>query len=377
MMRFFSGIMLPALILLLIDSNVMTDSANLQVFNSNNVKIANIEILENQGTKYVPLSSVASLFYGTARMEPLLKRVTVTIKDRKIILNLEKTYLRIDDDEYVISNPPLAISGKIAVPLEFLTEIVPVITGKKNILDREKWTLVLSDKALDDESGEIQKPKDTVQPDLGSVRIILDPGHGGYDMGCKSKTGIQEKEITLLLAQRMKEILDQEQGISVFLTRNSDSYLSLEDRASFVNKLRGDIFLSIHFNWSFAKNATGFELYVNSNRINVAYSSGVGEAVNKFRIESNDKSLQQSKQLAKEIATRLENIGLTGRYGLEASLAMMDGISVPALMMELLYLSNQSDITFISKPESVDLLARTLCDSLLVFRSTVGISSQR
>ncbi|MBM3212418.1 hypothetical protein FJZ33_09370, partial [Candidatus Poribacteria bacterium] len=84
MMRFLISIILPVLILFLIDSGVMSDSANLQVFNSNNVKIANIEILENQGTKYVPLSSVASLFYGTARMEPLLKRVTVTIKDRKI-----------------------------------------------------------------------------------------------------------------------------------------------------------------------------------------------------------------------------------------------------------------------------------------------------
>ena len=81
---------------------------------------------------------------------------------------------------------------------------------------------------------------------LDAKTVIIDPGHGGKDKGAYWY-GISEKTLTLDVAKKV-ELLLKQKGIKVLMTRKSDRYVSIEDRASIANKYTNSIFVSIHFN---------------------------------------------------------------------------------------------------------------------------------
>src|SRR4029450_7297514 len=76
--------------------------------------------------------------------------------------------------------------------------------------------------------------------------VVIDPGHGGQDSGAMCG-GVLEKDLTLDVARRIDRLLEAE-GIATLMTRLGDTYVSLADRASFANRVRNCIFVSIHFN---------------------------------------------------------------------------------------------------------------------------------
>lgn len=98
-------------------------------------------------------------------------------------------------------------------------------------------------------------------------RIALDAGHGGRDPGAISRSGLEEKDINLDITKRLKNLLEA-QGFEVILTRDVDTFISLERRAKIANTNAADLFLSIHTNSSNTKRLNGFEIYYVSEDIN-------------------------------------------------------------------------------------------------------------
>ena len=90
--------------------------------------------------------------------------------------------------------------------------------------------------------------------------IILDPGHGGNDPGAFSTNKIPEKNLTLKTARAAAKLLRQA-GATVYLTRNEDRRSGLKDIVNFANKVRADIFISIHYNSSYKSKISGTESY--------------------------------------------------------------------------------------------------------------------
>ena len=95
--------------------------------------------------------------------------------------------------------------------------------------------------------------------DLGIERIVIDAGHGGTSLGTSASTGLHEKDVTLDIADRLSRRLAA-QGVAVRMTRRGDDTLSLQDRSSIANDVRGDLFLSIHVN-SLPPQNRGIETY--------------------------------------------------------------------------------------------------------------------
>lgn len=91
--------------------------------------------------------------------------------------------------------------------------------------------------------------------------IILDPGHGGKDPGAIGRRGSREKDITLKVARRLRDLIVQRLGKKVLLTRVRDTFVDLEARANFANKHRGDLFVSIHVNSHSRRSTRGLEVY--------------------------------------------------------------------------------------------------------------------
>lgn len=109
--------------------------------------------------------------------------------------------------------------------------------------------------------------------------VIIDAGHGGKDAGAISSNGIQEKELTLLIAKRIAQ-LAPEYNVKVVSTRSSDDYPTLEDRAALAAKTHADLFVSIHVNKNTAgEKHEGYEMYVCDKNMKYAESRRLASAI--------------------------------------------------------------------------------------------------
>ena len=92
-------------------------------------------------------------------------------------------------------------------------------------------------------------------------RVVIDPGHGGFDSGAVGPTGLKEKDVALDLAHRVHQRISETTKIKSFLTRTGDYYIPLSDRTVIANQYQADLFVSIHINANENRQANGCETY--------------------------------------------------------------------------------------------------------------------
>jgi len=374
--KIIEGIALSWLLLILVASGIIGDDDQLlRVFSADGEEIAASAILEKQNKLYISLKDISNPFGGTIKYERFFGRAVVNIRGKEVVFTIDRKYVELDGKEYMLSIPPASISNNIVVPVEFLTEILPRIIGKQLTLDREKWILKVTKVNFVEPDDSADGSQDIPEPVPGNgYRVIIDPGHGGHDVGARTKDGLLEKDLTLMLCQRMKGMLEEREDIAVYLTRNRDNYVAESERVNFANKLRGHIFLSIHFNSSPSPLSHGFRLYVNSDRIGLGIGSEFEETMFSQAIgELSDakRFLPNSKWIARKIADQLESLEILGEHYKEAPLAVMNDLSMPGVLVEVLFLSNLKDLAILSKPDFVDSVSKALCDSIISFDSVL------
>ena len=188
----------------------------------------------------------------------------------------------------------------------------------------------------------------------GIKRIILDPGHGGKDPGAIGPTGLQEKKVTLAVAEKLARLLREKLGLEVYLTRNKDEYLALDVRTEIADQLGGDLFVSIHANAAYSRNANGVETFYNSQYV---YGEGAEEVAsrenaplgaelpagartilwdliqNAYRSESNELSHVIQEALC-------QSCGLRNRGVKSARFYVLRGADMPAVLIEIGFISN-------------------------------------
>lgn len=343
------------LILGFAESIAIAQNLALTVYDAEENEIGSLKLWQVQESQYIPLEDISKLFGGTRKNEPLFGRMTLILMEKKIVVTNEQSRVKINDEEVNISKPAMTISGKLAVPMDFLTKIISKVINKRMILNLDAQTLEITD----DPFGSQGSYKSSLRK--ATYRIMIDPGHGGYDIGARSKSGLQEKILTLQVAQKIKEILSNREGIEVFLTRNDDKYMTLDERVKFANNLRGNVFLSIHFNASQSENSKGFSICVNNERMVAGTNS--------------DTSMYyaQSKRLGNEIRAKLGRVITSGGKDKDAFLGVVNGLYMPSVIIEVLYLTNQDDLEILSKSNFTDSVATALSDSILAFaRSAIA-----
>ena len=93
------------------------------------------------------------------------------------------------------------------------------------------------------------------------MRIVVDAGHGGWDLGTVGRRGLLEKDLVLEIAQRLGKLLESRLGTEVIYTRPDDNYITLDERASIANTSQANLFVSVHANYSDLPSARGVETY--------------------------------------------------------------------------------------------------------------------
>ena len=209
----------------------------------------------------------------------------------------------------------------------------------------------------------VKETKTDVKTTNSKHIIVIDPGHGGKDPGCIGKGGTKEKTIVLSVAKKLKASLDTA-GYKTFLTRSSDGFLKLADRAEFAEKKRADLFISLHANANPSRNVKGFSVYTLSEKASDEEAQKLAESenaadkidVNGFEQFSKDirvalSSLQQhavaelSEEYANSCAKSLNRAAIEQQKGpsvRHAPFAVLRS-TVPGALIELGHLSNKNE----------------------------------
>ncbi len=222
-------------------------------------------------------------------------------------------------------------------------------------------------------------------------RIALDPGHGGIDGGTSMGYGLLEKDLTLDIAVRLKDLL-AEASWEVILTREDDQAVSLRQRSEIANLARADLFLSIHINWLPDRTARGFETYYLGptddpflRRLATQENRDSGFALADYRelLEGiyADVRHDQSRQLALHVQRRLvetlrqENPLISSRGVMTAPLAVLVATEMPAVLVEVACLSNDREARLLALPRYRQRIAEALFGAVTEYAASINPST--
>ena len=191
-------------------------------------------------------------------------------------------------------------------------------------------------KAIDTNAEQMKEEKKKV--------IIIDPGHGGIDSGTTSDDGIYEKDIVLDIARSMtvwnKGLLETK--YEIYLTRNKDTLISLDDRTKLAKHLKPDVFISLHCNHFEESDIKGIELYTyNNNELSLLYANAISAKLNQELGFMTRKVKQANFQVLRETTE-----------------------TCPSVLLELGYLSNSDESDYLKNFDNRKALALAILLSI-------------
>ncbi len=221
---------------------------------------------------------------------------------------------------------------------------------------------------------------------LHSATILIDPGHGGKEVGATvnvDKKEVYEKDLTLKFSKLLKQHLSKKH--KVYLTRDKDQFVSLEHRAELADEVKADLFISIHFNASKNKNAKGAEIYYLDNHKdkavkkiekfeNVGLEEKETSIVHKILIDLAIKLTQkESKKIAikanEELKVIYHKFKVKNR-GVKPGLFFVLALSKrPGLLIEPGFMSNDKEFKILNKTDYLNEYAKAIATTLENFKA--------
>lgn len=212
-------------------------------------------------------------------------------------------------------------------------------------------------------------------------RVVIDPGHGGKDQGTTGVNGLLEKDLVLDIAKRVKALVEEKLGNEVLLTRETDEFIALEERAAFANRHRADLFVSLHANSSPFRLASGPETFyldfttsresmdiaARENASSTKSVADLQDIVKKIaskdkRDESRDFAVRMQGSLFK--AQRAAGIAKKNRGVKSAPFIVLVGAEMPSILVEIGFLSNKREENSLKSSDYRQSVAKAVFDGL-------------
>jgi N-acetylmuramoyl-L-alanine amidase len=220
-------------------------------------------------------------------------------------------------------------------------------------------------------------------------RIVIDPGHGGYDLGTVGPGGLYEKDIVLSIARDLQKLLQEQMGAEVFLTRNDDAFISLEERTAIANQHHADLFISIHANSSRNRSISGVETYYldfakSDTEREIAARENATTASSVHELEDLIKKIAQADKSAesKELASIVQKDLFSGAHRLfpsaqnrgvrSAPFIVLIGANMPSVLTEIAFISNPRDERLLKKAANQERLVKALFSGIEDYVKTLG-----
>ncbi len=231
--------------------------------------------------------------------------------------------------------------------------------------------------------------------------IVIDPGHGGLDVGAKGKFGNLEKTVDLAISLKLKTLIEQNMAYRVLLTRDKDIDVSLENRSALANNNNAVVFISIHANGSF-RTATGAETFYmsltdldeetrklaylenNSSQLETRISDDGKDAVKMILWDMAQASyIKQSASLAEAIQRELpallttegrpsRSLAVENRGIKQARFKVLTGVACPAVLVEVAFMSNPEEEQKLIDEDFQTSVAHAIYRGLVSYMRTAG-----
>jgi N-acetylmuramoyl-L-alanine amidase len=218
--------------------------------------------------------------------------------------------------------------------------------------------------------------------------IVLDAGHGGHDPGARGPAGVSEKDVVLDVTKRVARLVEEDLGVKVALTRSTDVFVPLRDRASFANKQRADLFVSIHANAHPRAVSEGVETYFLSSEASdsdarqvAAIENGVvrlespasrakGDLLKSILFDLAQSEFQQESSFMAETVqdSMTRSLRLVNRGVKQAGFYVLGGATMPAILIEIGFLTNPKEERKLASPEHREALARAIHAGLAEYK---------
>ncbi|KIM00767.1 N-acetylmuramoyl-L-alanine amidase [Paramagnetospirillum magnetotacticum MS-1] len=214
--------------------------------------------------------------------------------------------------------------------------------------------------------------------------IVIDPGHGGVDPGATGVSGTYEKHITLAMARELKAMLEHNGRYRVHLTRDRDVFIRLRERIAIARAQGADLFISLHADAVQSPQIRGLSVYTLSRNASDAEAQALAEKENKADLiagidlthesadvanilidlaqrETMNRSAGFATELVDEVGQEMDLLGNTHRF---AGFAVLKAPDVPAVLVEMGYLSNESEEKMLRQPQYRARLAKSIAKAV-------------
>jgi len=218
--------------------------------------------------------------------------------------------------------------------------------------------------------------------------IVIDPGHGGKDSGALSGSGLKEKDVVLSVALKVGDYVKSKLNVNVVYTRNGDEFISLANRGHLANQAEGKLFVSIHANSARDPNAHGTETFFlglhkteaakrvmdRENEVirfedDVTQYEDIETRLAVMKTLTQSAFMRQSQFLADLIEDQFENrVGRKNRGVKQAGFYVLYGASMPAVLIELGFLTNNNEASFMESSDGQEYLASAIFRAIRDFK---------
>ncbi len=213
------------------------------------------------------------------------------------------------------------------------------------------------------------------------IIVAIDPGHGGEDPGAIGPTGLREKDVVLSIALQLRDKLNAQRGMRVMLTRDADFFVPLHERVRKARRVQADLFVSIHADAFFRREARGASVFALSERGATSTAArwmadrenradlvgGVNIDVKDAQVMrtlldmSTTAQIKDSLKLGREVLSHIGRVGkLHKRQVEQAGFAVLKAPDVPSILVETAFISNPEEEAKLRDPE----FKRKLVDAL-------------
>lgn len=329
-----------------------------------------IPVRSINGVEYIALDDLNPVFKSIIKHEYSDHRVFLHIYGEQFIFLLDSPYYSINNTNFNMHYPLRNYQGRLMVPALFVREHFPLRLSSKVSRNGNNLTI-------------------TAPTDRSVQTIVLDPGHGGRDPGAVGRTlRAQEKTVVLQVARLLKVMLERELGVRVLMTRDEDRFMSLGERTRFANENRADLFVSLHANASTNRNANGIETYylairgtsdsraveaLENNVVELYEEAGARQQYDALAFILSDLSqtehLENSSLLAGLIhqnmiaGTRWNDRGVN-----QANFFVLRGAFMPAVLVEVGFISNAAEEARLVNPQYQNRIARAVFEGIKRFK---------
>jgi N-acetylmuramoyl-L-alanine amidase len=215
--------------------------------------------------------------------------------------------------------------------------------------------------------------------------LVIDAGHGGDDLGAKGAGGTTEKDVTLSVARRLKGAIEARLGLRVLMTRDDDRMVPASDRTALANNSKADMFISLHANASFRDTVTGATVYVaafdadqvNANKVTSERLPALGGGMRDIELVPWNLAQIRHKAQSETFATFVldalkDHVPLAPRPIDHAALRVLESANMPAVLVEVGYLSNAAQEKQIAGNDFQTTLVQGLVDAIMRYRDAVA-----